>query len=148
MLHLDGINPNGPYGYDQSGRLTTVTKADATVSYSFDDNGNRLTKLVVDGAGTSLFSGSYDDQDRLLNYADCSYQYTDNGELKQKRCGTGVDEQITLYQYDVQTLIRPPTINQQHNAAVTSFQFNVQQSTEITDTRSISAHYTRRTGDF
>ena len=47
-----------------------------------------------------------------------------------------------------QLLIRPLIINQQHNAAVTSFQFNVQQSTVITDTSATSVHYNRRTGDF
>jgi RHS repeat-associated protein len=100
-LTIYGVSQNEAYDYDQSGRLTTVTKADATISYSFDDNGNRLTKQVVDANGTTLSSGTYDDQDRLLTYNDCSYQYTANGELKQKRCGAGVDEQVTLYQYDV-----------------------------------------------
>ncbi|MCL1041909.1 DUF1566 domain-containing protein [Shewanella marisflavi] len=100
-LTIDGVSHNEAYDYDQSGRLTTVTKVDATVTYSYDDNGNRLAKQVVDGAGTTLLYGTYDNQDRLLTYNDCSYQYTDNGELKQKRCGTGVDEEVTLYQYDV-----------------------------------------------
>ncbi|SQH74605.1 protein of unknown function [Shewanella benthica] len=45
------------------------------------------------------------------------------------------------------SLIRPPTINQQHNAPVTSFQFNVQQSTVVTDTTETSVHYNRRTGN-
>ncbi|MCL1036716.1 DUF1566 domain-containing protein [Shewanella submarina] len=100
-LNIDGLSFDEAYDYDQSGRLTTVTKADVTITYSFDDNGNRLSKQVSDGTGTSLLSGSYDDQDRLLMYGDCHYQYTANGELKQKRCGSGVDEEITLYQYDV-----------------------------------------------
>ncbi|WP_448550555.1 hypothetical protein, partial [Thalassotalea fusca] len=42
-------------------------------------------------------NGVYDSQDRLTSYGNCSYQYTANGELKQKTCGSDV----TQYSYDV-----------------------------------------------
>ena len=63
-----------------------------TATYSYDENGNRLTK--VDGEGTH--SGTYDDQDRLLTYDDAAYTYTANGELLTKTDAGGT----TTYAYD------------------------------------------------
>ena len=82
------------YTYDTAGRLTEVRKGGVVQSsYTYDDNGNRLTKTV---SGTPI-NGSYDDQDRLLSYGNASYAYTDNGELLSKTVGSAV----TQYQYDV-----------------------------------------------
>ncbi len=91
---IEGITNTFTYSYDTAGRLTTVTKNGLTEStYSYDANGNRLSKAT--NAGT--LSGTYDDQDRLLSYGTHSYTYTDNGELRTKT-NSG---QSTTYTYDV-----------------------------------------------
>ena len=78
------------YSYDAVGRLIGVTANGAPVTYSYDGNGNRLTG--PDGA-----AGSYDAQDRMLNYGGASYTYTANGELLTKV----ENGQTTTYDYDV-----------------------------------------------
>jgi RHS repeat-associated protein len=82
------------YGYDLAGRLTTVNRNGVTTTYEYDANGNRVSSLR---AGGEAISGTYDVQDRLLSYGDCSYQYTANGELTQKTCSG----ESTTYNYDV-----------------------------------------------
>lgn len=79
------------YNYDHAGRLAEV-KRDGTVtaSYGYDANGNRTN---LNGATIA----HYDDQDRLLDYQDTTYQYSANGELKQKSSGS----EVTKYDYDV-----------------------------------------------
>lgn len=72
-------------------------------SYSYDQNGNRLSKTDLTGTAT----GIYDAQDRLLTYTlptsgggpgvGASYTYTLNGELQTKTQGA----QTTTYNYDV-----------------------------------------------
>jgi RHS repeat-associated protein len=81
------------YTYDLSGRLTTVmTNGITSASYTYDSNGNRLSYT----SATGTISGTYDAQDRLLQYGTTTYSYTANGELLTKTNGA----QITGYQYD------------------------------------------------
>ena len=80
-----------------AGRLWQVERGSTSVSYSYDDNGNRLSKTTVNDAGTTTVSASYDAQDRLLTAGTCSYSYSANGELQQKTCGTAT----TRYDYDL-----------------------------------------------
>jgi YD repeat-containing protein len=55
------------YGYDQAGRLETVTRNGThTVTYGYDANGNRLTRAVN---GAVVETGVYDAQDRVETYA-------------------------------------------------------------------------------
>lgn len=87
---LDGTTTVYGYSYDLAGRLVQVTENGAiSDTYSYDDNGNRLSHNGV--------SGTYDAQDRLLTYGGTSYDYTANGELTAKtENGT-----TTNYDYDV-----------------------------------------------
>jgi RHS repeat-associated protein len=78
------------YSYDAVGRLIGVTANGATVTYTYDGNGNRLT-------GPGGAAGSYDAQDRMLSYGGASYTYTANGELLTKV----ENGQTTTYNYDV-----------------------------------------------
>ena len=81
------------YGYDAAGRLATVIRNGAQIaSYGYDANGNRVTATDL----TGTFTGSYDDQDRLLSYGSNTYSYTPNGELTTKVAGG----QTTTYRYD------------------------------------------------
>ena len=71
-----------------------------TASYTYDDNGNRLT-----GPGL-LVPATYDDQDRLTQYGGAAYTYTANGELETKTVGTAV----TQYHYDPLGNLRTVTL--------------------------------------
>jgi RHS repeat-associated protein len=81
------------YTYDLAGRLEQVWQNGVlSATYSYDSNGNRLSYT---GPGGTI-NGSYDDQDRLLQYGTTSYTYTANGELLSKTDGG----QTITYQYD------------------------------------------------
>ena len=82
------------YTYDLAGRLTGVMSNGVTIAtYAYDSNGNRTS---FTGPGGTL-NGTYDAQDRLLQYGANTYTYTANGELLTKTNGG----QTTNYQYDV-----------------------------------------------
>jgi RHS repeat-associated protein len=66
------------YEYDLAARLAAVYEDGLLAeSYGYDDNGNRLSSLNADG----VFDAAFDDQDRLLEYGDDAFTWTDNGEL-------------------------------------------------------------------
>jgi len=116
---VQGSSHTTDYSYDLAGRLDTVT-VDGTLSadYGYDANGNRtaLSGAIADIAGgcfdgTPPFTATYDDQDRMLTYGACSYTYTANGELTEKR--QTIDNQpdaITTYHYDVFGNLRNATL--------------------------------------
>jgi len=94
-----GTTDTWEYGYDDAGRLWTVTRNGALQSvYGYDPNGNRLQKSVAGGAE----SGSYDDQDRMTSYGSAVYTYRPNGELESRSEGG----QTTLYDYDAMGNLR------------------------------------------
>ena len=63
--------------------------------YEYDSNSNRTSYTGQLGS----FSGTYDNQDRLLSYGSNTYTYTANGELLTKtNTSTG---ETTTYDYDV-----------------------------------------------
>ncbi|MCP4135855.1 MAG: sugar-binding protein, partial [bacterium] len=83
------------YEYDNLNRLTEENITDPangneTISYSYDDFGNRLTK--TDSSGTVTYS--YDDNDRLEtetgNGFSVTYTYDDNGNTRTKDDGTDI----------------------------------------------------------
>jgi len=79
------------YIYDLAGRLEEVKIDSSTVSaYTYDTNGNRLSHNGV--------AGSYDDQDRLLQYGNIEYMYAASGNLETR---TDISlSQTTSYDYD------------------------------------------------
>ena len=100
-LSLQGLSSTDTYTYNLAGRLASVVNGALTTNYSFDDNGNRLSKSINDGTTTTTVDGVYDAQDRLTSYGNCTYQYSVNGELQQKACTVGEVSEITQYTYDV-----------------------------------------------
>jgi len=72
--------------------LASAADRKLSKTYAYDANGNRLAKTGQFGTET----GTYDDQDRMTAYGDCTYAYTANGELQTKTCGT----EVTSYTYD------------------------------------------------
>ncbi|MBK6514290.1 MAG: hypothetical protein IPG04_09240 [Polyangiaceae bacterium] len=66
------------YEHDLAGRLIAVYEDGLLAeSYGYDDNGNRLSSVNADG----VFDASFDEQDRILEYGDEAFTWTDNGEL-------------------------------------------------------------------
>ena len=94
---IAGTTRSYTYSYDQLRRLMSVT-VNGTLEehFEYDLNGNR-TIGFNHTAGTT-YSGSYDDQDRLLSYGPFDYTYTSNGELETRtNRETG---ETWLFQYD------------------------------------------------
>jgi len=91
------------YDYDTAGRLAGVTRnGDLSASYTYDANGNRLTRTTTAGIEASV----YDDQDRLRSRGDTTYGYTANGELATRTTGSGV----TTFAYDGAGQLRGVTL--------------------------------------
>ncbi len=100
---IDGSSHTYAYMYDQAGRFTNVSKDGVKVSqYVYDANGNRLSFTCTGGT----ISGTYDNQDRLMQYGTMTYNYTANGELLSKTNGS----QTTTYQYDALGNLRNVTL--------------------------------------
>jgi RHS repeat-associated protein len=90
---IGGATATWGYGYDLAGRLASVTLDGSPYSsYTYDTNGNRLTYAGPFGSA----AGTYDDQDRLLQYGDTTYTYTAAGELASKTQGA----QTATFDYD------------------------------------------------
>jgi RHS repeat-associated protein len=90
---IDSATTTFEYQYDSGGRLTNLVK-NGTLSarYTYDIAGNRLSAITP--AGTIL--GSYDAQDRMMQYGDATYSYNDAGQLIER-----VEPQGTShYNYD------------------------------------------------
>ena len=98
-----GVTDVYAYAYDTAGRLTAVTRnALSHEFYAYDSNGNRLTATTQEGTK----SGTYDDQDRLLQYGSATYAYSANGDLVTKTVGG----QTTTYDYDTLGNLRGVTL--------------------------------------
>lgn len=89
---VQGTSTTSAYEYDPAGRLIEVTEGTTTTTYSYDSNSNRTH---VNG----VLLGTYDDQDRLVQYGSNAYSYTANGELLTKT--DTVNSDVTNYTYDV-----------------------------------------------
>ncbi|MFC4700581.1 RHS repeat domain-containing protein [Glaciecola siphonariae] len=83
------------YGYDEVGRLSSVSDEAGTntVNYTFDANGNRLSRE----ANGEIETGTYDAQDRVLTYGNCVYTHDIEGVRTSATCA---NEQ-SQYTYDV-----------------------------------------------
>ncbi|MBN1482472.1 hypothetical protein EH223_10545 [candidate division KSB1 bacterium] len=91
---IDGMTTTFNFVYDAAGRLANVRHDGILVAdYTYDDNANRLS--FTDSEGGTI-NGTYDAQDRLLQYGAVFYSYTENGDLLSKT----VDSQVTTYEYD------------------------------------------------
>jgi RHS repeat-associated protein len=85
------------YTYDHLRRLTDVTlNGSLAEHFEYDANGNRT--LGFNAAAGTTYTGTYDDQDRLLSYGPFDFTYTANGELETKT--NRVTGEAWLFQYD------------------------------------------------
>jgi RHS repeat-associated protein len=91
---VDGGVRTITYGYDPlNDRLRDVTRDGAlTASYTYDDNGNRVTVTRPGG----VTNATHDAQDRLLQAGGTSFTYTAAGELATRTAGG----QTTTYEHD------------------------------------------------
>jgi YD repeat-containing protein len=81
------------YGYDAAGRLETVKlNGTITATYTYDLNGNRLTKTTQ----LETQNSSCDGQDRIVTNSDAIFTYTPNGELLTRNDASGE----SAYMYD------------------------------------------------
>lgn len=75
---VDGTTTTWEYTYDESGRLTAVTRDGSTVeTFAYDERDN-LTEMTDEAGTTSL---GYDSADRLDAAGDRSYSYDEAGRL-------------------------------------------------------------------
>jgi RHS repeat-associated protein len=82
-----------------------VTKDSVVVSsYTYDDNGNRLTHTTPQGTTTATYNG----QDQLLTYGDYAYTYNARGQLATKTNTT--TNETTTYTYDARGDLRSVTL--------------------------------------
>jgi RHS repeat-associated protein len=90
---LDGATTSYDYRYDAAGRLDEVRQNGvAAASYSYDANGNRFSVLT---SGDTI-NGTYDEQDRLIQYGGTIFTYSPDGRLRSKSDSNGT----TAYAYD------------------------------------------------
>src|SRR4051812_3973367 len=94
---IGGVTKVYHYTYDHLRRLTDVT-VNGTLEehFEYDANGNRT--LGFNATAGTTYTGTYDDQDRLLNYGPFDFSYTGNGELETKTNRT--TGEAWLFQYD------------------------------------------------
>jgi RHS repeat-associated protein len=85
----DGTSSITEYAYDTIGQLLTETTDGVSRSYSYTDNGNRIT-----AAGQE----TYDAHDRLISDVTWNYTYNPAGHLRRK--DNKVDASWVTYQYD------------------------------------------------
>ena len=111
---LNGTTTTYNYTYDDMGRLVEVKKdGSITETYTYDNNGNRLS-TTVNGETTTA---SYTLDDQLEVYGDNSYRYDDDGYLSKKTTPEGT----TTYEYGtmgqlLQVITPNHTISYKHNA--------------------------------
>jgi RHS repeat-associated protein len=102
---VSGITHTYVYTYDVAHQLTDVARDGALLShYSYSLNGNRTGFASPGGTIT----GTYDAQDRLLQYGDQGFTYASNGEL-QSKVDTSTN-QTTTYVYDALSNLRSATL--------------------------------------
>ena len=105
--YVDGSSLASRYVYDQAGRLADATIGSTAVHYTYDANGNRLTREVsVSGGATVTETAAYDAQDRLIRYGDRQYSYDANGNPDSMTTLAGV----TAYDYDTVGALRSVTL--------------------------------------
>jgi RHS repeat-associated protein len=102
---VSGISHTFVYTYDVAHRLTDVSRDGLILShYSYSPNGTRTGYVSPSGTMT----GTYDTQDRLVQYGSLSFTYSPNGELQSKIDAS--TSQTTTYVYDALSNLRSATL--------------------------------------
>lgn len=93
------------YGYDELNRLTSASGPFGTLSYSYDQVGNRLSE-VVNGTGTTYTYGPYN---KLQSAGTTTYGYDNNGNTITKTQGSN----SWSYSYDYENRLKQVNLNGQ-----------------------------------
>jgi RHS repeat-associated protein len=95
---LDNTDPSADQGfnYDELDRLTNAIGIYGELSYSYDENSNRLSFSDSIGTDTYIYDAT---SHRLLSTNDWNYSYEENGNRISKLDNTGVGDGL-LYTYD------------------------------------------------
>jgi len=104
------------FGYDMSNQLTSEVRTGSnaySISYTYDHNGNRLTK-VLGGVTTNY---TYNAHDKLQTAGSKSYGYDNNGNCT----GVTVGGQTTTLTYDYENRVTSITYP---GGATNTFQYN------------------------
>ena len=102
-----GASTDYQYDYDEVGRLIGVAEGGAlTRQYEYDGNGNRVS--LQDTTRATATTGTYDTQDRLLQYAARSYAYAADGALSSITDSS--TQSTTSYAYDALGNLRTVTL--------------------------------------
>jgi len=102
---IGGVTTGYGYTYDSSGRLTVVTKNSVTDETFTYDNNNNITSGT---SGASSFTGTYDNQDRVLTFKDYSFTHNVNGEMTSKQ--NTLTSATTAYGYNVMGYLTTVTL--------------------------------------
>jgi RHS repeat-associated protein len=98
-------NGQETYGYDDLNRLTSGSGPFGSLSYTYDQVGNRLTQ-TVNGTQTTYTYGSYN---KLLSAGSTSYTYDNNGNTVTKASGSN----SWAYTYDYENRLKQVQLNTQ-----------------------------------
>jgi RHS repeat-associated protein len=91
------------YGYDELNRLSSANGPFGTITYSYDQVGNRLSE-VVNGTGTTYSYGNYN---KLLSAGSTTYTYDNNGNMISKTAGANT----WSYTYDYENRLKQAALN-------------------------------------
>jgi len=110
------------FGYDAADQLTSESRDNShstgyDLAYTYDHNGNRLTKVVGTGGGAVTTTNTYGTHDQLLTSGSKSYGYDYNGNCTSVTVGSSV----TYITYDYENRVVGITYP---SSATNSFSYN------------------------
>ena len=110
------------FGYDNADQLTSESRDNShstgyDLAYTYDHNGNRLTKVVGTGGGAVTTTNTYGTHDQLLTSGSKSYGYDYNGNCTSVTVGSSV----TYLTYDYENRVTGITYP---SSATNSFTYN------------------------
>jgi RHS repeat-associated protein len=110
------------FGYDNSDQLTSEVRDNShstgyALAYTYDNNQNRLTKVVGTGGGAVTTTNTYGTHDQLLTSGSKSYVYDYNGNCTSVTVGSNVTSLTYDYENRVTGITYP-------SSATNSFTYN------------------------
>ena len=126
---VNGSTNTTSWTYDNLDRLTTETYSSAgspstnySATYAYDNVGNRLTEVLVNGSNITSTTDTYDARDRLtgetvsINGSPTSATtdtYDSNGSLIQSQTTIGTQTTTNTYSYDARGRLLTAQVNGQ-----------------------------------
>ena len=108
---VQGLSTPMAYTYNATGQLIQETRGGLTINYTYDANGNRLTRTEVGGTAETA---TYNAGDQLLTYAGDTYTHNALGQLATKGSDTLIYD--TLGSLTAFTSPGDPALTYEHDA--------------------------------